>query len=69
LGEEPVSRHRTRIDGRTEFVLRCEKCGYETDSLDRNDFQFRPPVCPHCREGIGQAMGADLPDNTRGRGY
>jgi rubrerythrin len=62
-----MSKHRTRINGRTEFVFRCDKCGYETDSIAHKD--FRPPVCPVCKEEIGQERGADLPDNTRGRSY
>jgi len=62
-----MSKHKTKINGRTEFVFRCERCGYETDSIDHKDYDFRPPVCPICRKPIGQEGGKDLPDNTRAK--
>jgi rubrerythrin len=64
-----MSKHKTIIKGQTQYVYRCEKCGYEADSIDSPTLAFEPPVCPRCKVQIGREPGEPLPDNTRGRGY
>jgi rubrerythrin len=64
-----MSQHRTVINGRTEFVFKCDKCGYTTDSIDNKEYQFKPVICPVCKEAISADRGVDLPDGSRGKGY
>jgi hypothetical protein len=63
-----VSLHKTRINGKTEFVFKCE-CGYTADSLTHKNYQFNPPVCPVCKKAIDLSRGEDLPEEARGKGY
>jgi predicted RNA-binding Zn-ribbon protein involved in translation (DUF1610 family) len=59
-----VSLHETRIDGRIEFIMRCDKCGYETDSVQNKlDYMAQKFTCPHCGENVDMTLGEPRPES------
>ncbi len=58
-----MSLYKTKINRRTEFVAKCDSCGYTTDSTkNKIGFMALRIECPICKKDIDMKLRGELPD-------
>lgn len=62
-----MSVYRTMIHDRTEFILRCDTCGWETTTIETKMLGGPPQnvTCPICLKLVDQTFKGDLPSPDR----
>jgi len=58
-----MSQYTVRINGRTEFLIKCDTCRLCTTSLEHKDFMFKGIICPRCRKQIDMENQGELPES------
>lgn len=54
--------YRIKVNGRTEFVIKCDHCNWRTTSIEsKTDYMAHSSDCPNCGKEIEMKLRGELP--------